>query len=333
MSSHRFSIGRALHLAAFSLVLAALLGWAATAASIHLAGPAFIAASGALGLAAIIAVYAVYRSRRQGWLVLVLTAAMTAGLFQMIKPSEDRVWAFDVAHGVQARVEGDTVALRNVRNFDWHSIDTANVSWEEHSYDLEKLASVEMVTSVWDSPDIAHLIVSFGFNDGQRVAFSVETRRETHEQFSSIGGFFRQFELVLIAATEEDIIQLRTTHRREDVRLYPLDLSAEQRRALFLSYVDMANELEDSPAFYNTLTRNCTTAIYPLARGINPDMKMDWRVLMSGHLPSYIDKLGGFKDDVPMDIREERAAITPLALASNAAPYSDVIRAAYRAKQ
>ncbi|WP_298860674.1 DUF4105 domain-containing protein [uncultured Sulfitobacter sp.] len=323
---------RVAHFTTFFLVITALLGWAATAASIHLTGASLTAAWGALGLAAVATFAALFWSRRAGWLVILTTAGITAGLFQQIKPTEDRNWAFDVAHGVTARVDGDIVKLGNVRNFDWQSIDIANVSWEERSYDLSKLASVDMVTSVWDSPDIAHLIVTFGFGDGLRVAFSVETRRESHEEFSSIGGFFRQFEMVLIAATEEDILQLRTNHRQEDVRLYPLDLNAEHRRALFLSYVKMAKMLEESPAFYHTLTRNCTTAILPLARGIKPEMKMDWRVLMSGHLPSYIDQLGGFGDEVAMEVREERAAITPLALSAPEAPYSDVIRAAYRSQ-
>lgn len=332
MQSYRFPIGRALHFSFFVIVLVALNSWAAAAASIHLPGAALAAAWCALGIATIAALVSSLHSRRMGWLVLFLTAGTTAGWFQTIKPSDDRLWAFDVAHGVQARVDGDTVHLGQVRNFDWQSIDTANVSWEERTYDLAKLSSVDMVTSVWDSPDIAHLIVSFGFLDGQHVAFSVETRRESHEEFSSVGGFFRQFELVLIAATEEDIIQLRTNHRQEDVRLYPINLNAEQRRSLFLSYVAMANQLEEDPAFYNTLTRNCTTAVYPLANAIRPEMKLDWRVLLSGHLPSYIDRLGGFEDDLPIEEREERASITPLALSSNGAHYSDVIRTAYRVK-
>lgn len=51
---------------------------------------------------------------------------------------------------------------------------------------------------------------------------------------------------------------------------------------------------------------------------------------MSGHLPSYIDQLGGFKDNLPMEVRQERAAITPLASSANDVPYSDAIRVAYQ---
>ncbi|MEM9269874.1 MAG: DUF4105 domain-containing protein, partial [Pseudomonadota bacterium] len=208
--------------------------------------------------------------------------------------------------------------------------DTANVSWEARSYDLDKLDSVGLVTSVWDSEDIAHVIVTFGFEDGQRVAFSVETRKEAHESFNVVGGFFRQFELVLIAATEDDILKLRTNHREEDVRLYPLALSEEQRRALFLSYVELANTLEEQPAFYNTITHNCTTTLYPLANAVHPEVGLDWRLMASGHLPSYIDELGGFRGDLTMAERKDLAAITALGqTAGEGDAYSEIIRQAY----
>ena len=285
-----------------------------------------------LAIAVIATLVARSKSSRAGWGAFLIAAGISAGWYQTITPQEDKHWAFDVAYGVEARIEGDTAYLENVRNFDWQSKDAANVSWERHTYGLQKLSSVDMVTSVWDNPDIAHLIVSFGFLDGQRVAFSAEIRREDHEEFNAIGGFFRQFELVLIAATEEDIIKLRTNHRQEEVHLYPIDLNEEQRRNLFLSYVALANQLEESPVFYNTLTGNCTTAAYPLANSITPEMKLDWRVLMSAHLPSYIDQLGGFKDELTLDARVKRAAISTLAQSASDTNYSEVIRRAYAAR-
>jgi len=42
------------------------------------------------------------------------------------------------------------------------------------------------------------VLVSFGFNDGSHVVFSVEIRREQRESFSEIGGFFKEFELSVI---------------------------------------------------------------------------------------------------------------------------------------
>ena len=70
-----------------------------------------------------------------------------------------------------------------------------------------------MIMSYWSRRAIAHMLISFGFDDGERVVFSVEVRRERHESFSEIGGFFKEFELSIIAADERDIVRLRTNVR------------------------------------------------------------------------------------------------------------------------
>ncbi len=291
-----------------ALVLCA--AWLATATSFHLSGATLWAAWLALGATSVLSAIYRFRKRRLGWLIFVMGALVSTIWYQTILPSDQKHWAFDVENGVKASIQGDVVSLSDVRNFDWQDAQTAQSNWENHTYDLSTLASVDMLTSVWNNPDIAHLLVSFGFENGDQVVFSIETRKESHESFSALGGFFRQYELVLIAATEEDIIKLRTNHRKEDVRLYPVALSPKQRRDLFLSYVDLAQSLEDSPTFYNTLTANCTTTAYELAQVVKPDMTLNWRILLSGHLPGFVDDLGGFAVDMPIHERVEKAAIT-----------------------
>ena len=88
-------------------------------------------------------------------------------------------------------------------------------------YDLDQLRSADLVLSYWMGPAIAHTLVSFGFDDGKGprryLTFSVEIRKEAHESFSAIGGFFKQFELSLVAAEERDILRVRSNLRGEDV--------------------------------------------------------------------------------------------------------------------
>lgn len=97
-------------------------------------------------------------------------------------------------------------------------------------------------------------MISFGFSDGDHIVFSAEIRRERGRSFSESGGFFKEFELVMIAATENDFVRLRTDVRREDVSLFPLRLSPQYARELFVSYIEKANELADKPEFYQTIT-------------------------------------------------------------------------------
>ena len=294
----------------FVAMLALGAAWVATATTIHLAAPVLWLAYVALAVIVLAALLSRLRNRRTSWAVLVIAAVAVAGWYQTIQPSQTRNWAAEVAHGVSYSRAGDVITLHNVRNFLWTS-DTENIpAWEDRSYDLTKLASVDMLTSVWDSPDIAHLIVSFGFTDGQHVAFSVEIRKEAHESFSTVGGFFRQFELVLIAADEADIVRLRTNLRQEDVHLFPVKLNAEQRQTLLLTYLDLGNRLAAKPQFYNTVTANCTSVVYRLVQVIKPDMPLDRRLLLSGQLPEYIDELGGLPGDLPMNERRQLAAIT-----------------------
>ncbi|MEH6521320.1 Lnb N-terminal periplasmic domain-containing protein [Sulfitobacter sp.] len=322
------SVGRFLGHVLFYIVALAGFLWTLGAMSVHLSGTVLYATIAGLAIAVIIAVALRFRARRMGWLGLAAIAAIIGIWYQGITPALDRDWAFDVAHGVGAQVDGELVTLSNVRNFTWKNASQADQLWETRTVDLNKLQTVDMLTSVWDSPDIAHILISFGFADDQRVVFSVETRKESHEDFNLKGGFFRQFELVLIAATEEDIIKLRTNHRQEDVRLYPVKLNTEQRRDLFMSYVDLAQNMQSKAVFYNTVTANCTTTVYGLAQVIKPDMNLDWRLLLSGHLPSYVDALGGFDGDIPIEQRVQHASITEKTGSSDGDDFSIAIRRA-----
>ncbi|MDZ4313062.1 MAG: DUF4105 domain-containing protein [Cypionkella sp.] len=306
-------IWRGLGHAGFVILLALATAWAATALYIQLTGPVRIAALVALGLAFLAILILRFQKRRHAWAGFAVAVLAVGGWYQTIQPRQDRDWAADVAHGVSGVVAGDQVRLSNVRNFDWTSDSAATPRWESRSYDLSKLESVDMLTSTWGDPNIAHLIVSFGFAGGEHVAFSVEIRRESDEVFSSIGGFFRQFELVLIAADEADIVKLRTNYRGEDVHRFPVKLDAAQRRALLLRYIAFGNELAEAPVFYNTVTANCASTVYGLVQVIKPDMPLDSRLLFSGQLPEYIDELGGLPGDMPMDQRRKLAAISAVA--------------------
>ena len=194
---------------------------------------------------------------------------------------------------LEAGIDGSHVHLKNVRNFEWRSETDYTPQWENRTYDLDRLRSADLVLSYWMGPHIAHTLVSFGFDGGERVVFSLEIRKERHESFSAIGGFFRQFEQILVAADERDIVRTRSNARGEAVYLYRLQMSQANVRALFLEYLHAANELRRTPRFYNTLTSNCTTIVFELARLIAPALPADYRLLLSGHFAEYIHDLHG----------------------------------------
>jgi len=268
------------------------------------------------------------RSARAAWLGLGVLVLGNALWWTTIQPQQDKDWAAPLAHGVEGQVTGSIVTLSHVRDFRWHTPDEAAEAWINTTVDLDQLVSVDFVRTVWATPHIAHTMVSFGFADGQYLAFSAEIRREEHESFSELGGLFKQFELVLIAATEEDIIRLRTHARGEDVALYRLKLTPQQARALFLSYVDLGNDLAREPRFYQTLITNCTTVIWKLGQQVQTGLPLDWRILLSGHAQDYLYDIGAIDNDRPLAAIKAEAPITARARAlPEGADFSAGIRA------
>ena len=210
-----------------------------------------------------------------------------------LTPTNDHDWADDVVRISTGTVDGSRVTLHNVRNFDWRSQTDYTQRWETRTYDLDHLRNVDMIMSYWDRPSIAHMLISFGFADGEQVVFSVEIRRQRTQAYSEIGGFFKEFELSIIAADERDVVRLRTNVRGEDDYLYRLQLPLPAMRSLFLGYLGEANSLVDSPRFYNTITVNCTTLVYHMMKRIVGRLPLDYRLLLSGYLPEYVYRVGG----------------------------------------
>jgi hypothetical protein len=311
--------GRVFSFAVVALITIVSGAWGALALWYQLPGGNLVRGSGSLLWVLIVLGLATMAVQRRSWLplgVYVIAFALLLLWWSSIKPSNDRVWADDVARPLTGSVHGNQVTLDHVRDFRWRSDDDYDDRWETRHYDLDHLDSADAVLSYWGSKAIAHAMISFGFDDGSHVVFSVEIRKQRGQQYSAIGGFFREFETILVAADEKDIIRVRTNVRGEDDYLYPLHIDHNGMRALFLSYVQAGNKLAARPAFYNTLTSNCTTIVYRMARQIDPALHWDVRLLLTGYLPGYLQKMGMVDPGLSSDDLRRRARITQRALQS-----------------
>ena len=240
-----------------------------------------------------------------------------------IPASNDRDWAPEYAVLPRATVEGDRVTLHNVRNFDYRTETDFTPRYEERTYDLGRLDSLDLVASYWMGEAIAHVMLSFGFGGEDFVAVSIETRRERTEGYSTIAGFFKQYELFYVVADERDLIRLRTNYREdppEDVYVYRTDGRPEEIRRVFLDYLREVNSLAERPQWYNTLTTNCTTAIVTHLR-VNPGAApMSWKVLLSGYAPLYAWERGALDTSLPFDALKRRSRVNGAAQAADQAP-------------
>lgn len=280
-------------LVSVSLALALLFAglWGALALIFRAAGPppvSVVLAAG-WGLGALALAVAVLAGRRRTPLALAAVAiAIFAVWWSTILPRSDRDWADDVAHVALPRIEGDTLIVENVRHFAWRSDTDYTIRWETRRYDLRRLQGVDLFLSYWSGERIAHAIVSFDFAGGEPLAFSIEIRKERGEEYSTLAGFFRSYEVAFIAADERDVVKVRSTVRGEDVRLYRLDIRPQTARRLLETYVAVAQDVAERPRWYNTITTNCTTVIFRMARALDPGIPMDYRILLSGLVPGYL---------------------------------------------
>lgn len=285
-----------------ALVLAALTAWGA--AALLIAGPhgrlsaTLAACLVALGLLAITRLW-LSRGRLIVAGLLLVTAGAWLLWWQSLEPSNERQWQSDVAVLPSATVEGNRITLHNVRNFQYRSEYDYTPAYYDKQVDLDQLVGVDLIATYWMGPSIAHVFLSFAFADGQHVAVSIETRKEVGESYSTINGFFRQYELYYVVADERDVIGLRTNHRHnppEQVHLYRLQGPLENARRLFMAYVERINQLHERPEFYNTLTTNCTTSIWMSSQVNEQHLPFSWKLLASGHVPQYLYEQGRLQD-------------------------------------
>jgi len=225
-----------------------------------------------------------------------------------------------VADTAYAEIDGDSVTLHNVRNCDYRTETDYTARWDTRTFHLSQITGIDMAITYWGSPWIAHPIVSFQFADAPPVCFSIETRKTVGQSYSTVGGIYRQYELIYICSDERDVIRLRTNFRKgEDVYLYRLKISPEHARGRFLEYVAPMNALHEKPRWYNAVTTNCTTAIRTQH---NPAHRPAWdyRILVNGLGDEMLYERGAFDRSLPFAELKRRSLINPAAQSAGDAP-------------
>lgn len=105
---------------------------------------------------------------------------------------------------------------------------------------------------------------------------------------------------MISAADERDVVGVRSNFRGEDVKIYRLKASPQQARALLREYVADTNALAATPAFYNSITSNCTTTVVKMMRLVGDKVPFDWRLIVNGYLPDYAYDRGAVDTSVSL---------------------------------
>ncbi len=265
--------------------------------------------AGAFGIAALGSVM-IPRSTR--WKIACFSSVFALVLtgWLALPPSNVRDWQPDVATLPSATIAGGTVILHNIRNCDYRTETDYVVRHYDRTFDLGSLRSMDLFLVDWGLPHMAHTMLSFGFGRDEYVCFSIETRKKKGEEYSSVRGFFKQYELTTVVADERDVVRLRANFRKgEDVYLYRLKASPELIRLVFLDYLRSVNRLKERPEWYNALTANCTTDIWKHIVPYYPKATFDWRILASGHVDEMAYELGTMDRTLPFPELKRRSRI------------------------
>ena len=234
--------------------------------------------------------------------------------YMMLKPSNDRSWVNDNDKLANADFEGDFVTIKNIRDFNWRSTRDYDERWIEKKFNLNEVTKIWFILEYFDPKkrQMAHTILGFEFKDGSRICCSIEVRRERGEKYHPIRGFFKQYELIYVWATERDVIGVRTRCRRKSVThlFEAIVLGPGNERRMLESYLNRTNKLFKSPEWYNTITNTCTTNIVNHVNEVYPGrVPRVIAILLPGLSPNILYKNNLVKIDTSIENTLEKSII------------------------
>jgi hypothetical protein len=316
----------AVWLSATALIAASLWAVGALWYDLPWSAPLRIGAAALLFLATVF-FWVLLRGRHRWFAALAPLAVLVWWL--TLRPSNNRAWLPDVVQTGWAEIGGDLVTIHNIRNFDYKTEADYSPRWETRQVRISEITGMDLAINYWGSLYMAHPIVSFQFANAPPLCFSTETRKEKDESYSAIGGLYRQYELICIAADERDVLRVRTNCRKgEDVYLYRLAISPECARIRFMDYLRTMNGLRENPRWYNAVTTNCTTSIRT-QHDPSERQKWDWRILLNGKADEMLYENGALRTvGLSFAQLKKGSLINPNAQAADkSADFSRLIRA------
>ncbi len=226
-------------------------------------------------------------------------------LLLLARPQTDRRWESEQKRMPQVEVVGHHVLIKGMR--DLRRTSDPLVDYVNYSCRLDQIRSVWFgVERLGGSKLVAHTFLAFGVERGEQREYfnvSIEIRREEGEVFSLPGGLYRNFELMYVFASEQDILIRRAIEEEDVIYLFPVRATPGTVQRLFLDVSARANRLRREPEFYNTLTNNCTSNIAAhvnrlAPRTVNP---LDPRMVFPGLADRLLFDLGLLDTDLDLE--------------------------------
>lgn len=337
------SRGRALVALVGHLGLGIAASWAALAVAYAPFGPSTATWSAAAALMVMALAARVTRGGDRSRLIRAIRTVpfiaigAVATWFWLVPAPATADWRPECAGTARVSIDGDRATVQDVRAFRYRSSDTDfEARWETRSYDLAALDRVDVFFSHWGPRLICHTFLGFGFAlpDGRRehVCVSIEARKRAGQEYSALGGLFRQFTLQYVWADETDVVRVRTDFRGETVRRYRLRLDPPEVRRLFERYARETERLAAKPRWYNAVTQSCGVDMLRTALGGRMGPIPTPRDLLNGLWEEDACAEGRTEPRMALEATLEAADITSDARAAGTAG-SEAFGAAIRARE
>lgn len=260
---------------------------------------------------------------RWSFAVLAAIVLMIGVAFAATRPSHEREWAAAQAILPEIAFIGDSVHVRNLRDYRYGADGSATPGYRSESYDLSLVEKVWFVLvpfdEGWRGP--AHAFLTFAFRDGRHLSVSIEARREEGEEYAVWKGLLRRYELMYVIGTEEDLIGLRTVVWNDPTYLYPVRASPEQASSLLAGLLRRAQQVHESPEFYNTIGNNCTTNLVDQINLIaTRKIRFGREILLPGYSDELAHRMGLLDTELPLEEARLRFRINERARLSYASP-------------
>ena len=288
--------------AAAAILIVAPVGlWSAMALWFRLPAPDAVrmVAAGIAAIAAVATMIALFsRFRWRALAAFALAFACVLVWWSTILPPADGDWAPDVARQTTGAGQGrypDALRPARLRLAQRRRLHRA--MGDAQLRPLASSNSLDLILAYWAGPQMAHLIMSFGF-DGRAGAGLVDRgpAREDRRIFRrspTRSSRIRSSISPPPSATRSACAPTSATRTSASIACAPRPRRSERCSSAMWT---KPTELQAQPAWYNSITTNCTTAVSRMIRSLGGALPFDWRLIVNGYLPGYLYDHGAVSD-------------------------------------
>ena len=240
------------------------------------------------------------------------------------KPSNNHDWDPNFSKLPVFHIEGNQLRVENVRHTRYRSLEDYDVAYETRCFQIDALSGADVAILYWGSAWMSHPMLIFEFSESERICVSIEVRYRANQSYDFLKSIYRQNELIYVVCDERDAILRRTKYSQgHDLYLYRLQLDQNHARQILDEYIEQTNQLVNEPRWYNSITNNCTTAIY---RQRNGKIPWDLRILLNGKMDKLLYDRGRLSNAFPFDELRAKSKINARANSAAYDGFSEQIR-------